>query len=46
MTGYYEPEIKAYKYKKKNTYPLYKMDINKYGETIFKSTRKKINKEL
>ena len=46
MTGYYEPEIKAYKYQKKNTYPLYKRDINKYGETIFKSTRKEINKGL
>ena len=44
MTGYYEPEIKAYKYQKKNTYPIYKMDIKKYGETIFKSTRKEINK--
>ncbi len=31
---------------KKNTYPLYKMDINKYGENIFKSTRKEINKGL
>ena len=46
MTGYYEPQIKAYKYHKKNTYPLYKMDIKKYGETIFKSTRKEINKGL
>ena len=46
MTGYYEPEIKAYKYEKKNTYPIYKMDINKYGETIFKSTRKEINNGL
>ncbi len=46
MTGYYEPEIKAYKYQKKNTYPIYKMDINKYGENIFKSTRKEINKGL
>ncbi len=46
MTGYYEPEIKAYKYKKKNTYPIYKMDIKKYGENIFKSTRKEINKGL
>ena len=46
MTGYYEPEIKAYKNKKKNTYPIYKMDINKYGETIFKSTRKEINQGL
>ncbi len=46
MTGYYEPEIKAYEYKKQNTYPIYKMDINKYGETIFKSTRKEINKGL
>ena len=46
MTGYYEPEIKAYKYKKKHTYPIYKMDINKYGENIFKSTRKEINKGL
>ena len=46
MTGYYEPEIKAYKYQKKNTYPLYKKDINKYGETIFSSTRKEINKGL
>ena len=44
MTGYYEPEIKAYKYKKKNTYPLYSMDIEKYGESIFQSTRKDINK--
>ena len=44
MTGYYEPEIKAYKYYKKNTYPIYKIDIEKYGETIFKSTRKEINK--
>ena len=46
MTGYYEPEIKAYRYQKKNTYPIYKMDINKYGETIFKGTRKEINKGL
>ena len=46
MTGYYEPEIKAYKYQKENTYPLYKMDIKKYGESIFKSTRKEINKGL
>ena len=46
MTGYYEPEIKAYKHKKKNTYPLYKMNIKKYGETIFKSTREEINKGL
>ena len=46
MTGYYEPEIKAYKYKRENSYPIYKMDINKYGETIFKSTRKEINKGL
>ena len=46
MTGYYEPEIKAYKYKKKNTYPIYKIDTNKYGETIFKSTRKEINNGL
>ena len=46
LTGYYEPEIKAYKYQKKNTYPIYKMDINKYGEAIFKSTRKEINKGL
>ena len=44
MTGYYEPEIKAYKYKKQNSYPIYKMDIKKYGETVFKSTRKEINK--
>ena len=29
MTGYYEPEIKAYKFKKQNTYPIYKMDIKK-----------------
>ena len=43
MTGYYEPEIKAYKQKKENTYPLYKMDIKKHGETVFKSTRKEIN---
>ncbi len=46
MTGYYEPEIKAFKYKKKNTYPIYRMDINKYGENLFKSTRKEINKGL
>ena len=46
MTGYYEPEIKAYKYQKQNTYPIYKMDIKKYGEAIFKSTRKKINAGL
>ena len=46
MTGYYEPEIKAYKYQKKNTYPLYKIDINKYGENIFNKTRKQINKGL
>ena len=43
MTGYYEPEIKAYKYQKQNAYPIYKIDIKKYGETIFKSTRKEIN---
>ncbi len=46
LTGYYEPEIKAYKYQKINTYPIYKMDIKKYGENIFKSTRKEINKGL
>ncbi len=46
MTGYYEPEIKAYKYQKQNTYPIYKMDIEKYGGTIFKSTRKEINAGL
>ena len=46
MTGYYEPEIKAYKYKKKDTYPIYTMDAEKYGDTIFKSTRKDINKGL
>ena len=46
LTGYYEPEIKAYKYQKKNTYPLYKMEIEKYGENIFKSSRKEINKGL
>tara|TARA_X000000950_G_scaffold269377_1_gene347939 strand:- start:349 stop:1260 length:912 start_codon:yes stop_codon:yes gene_type:complete len=46
MTGYYEPEIKAYKYHKKNTYPIYTMDIEKYGENIFKSTRREINNGL
>ena len=46
MTGYYEPEIKAYKYHKKNTYPIYTIDTEKYGENIFKSTRKEINKGL
>ena len=46
LTGYYEPEIKAYKYQKINTYPIYKIDIKKYGENIFKSTRKEINKGL
>ncbi|MEC8100498.1 MAG: MltA domain-containing protein [Pseudomonadota bacterium] len=44
MTGYYEPEVTAYKYKKENTYPLYKIDIKKYGETVFRSTRKEIKK--
>ena len=41
MTGYYEPEIKAYKYQKKNTYPIYKMDINKYGEDYFQKHEKR-----
>ena len=46
MTGYYEPEIKAYKFKEDNTYPIYTMDVEKYGEAIFKSTRSEINKGL
>jgi len=46
MTGYYEPEIKAYKYKKVNTYPIYTMNIEKYGKSIFNSTRKEINNGL
>ena len=46
MTGYYEPEIKAYKFKKDNAYPIYTMDVAKYGEAIFESTRREINKGL
>ena len=46
MTGYYEPEIKAYKYKKKKSYPIYTMNIEKYGKSIFNSTRKEINEGL
>ena len=46
MTGYYEPEVKAYKYKKKNTYPIYKIDRQKYGDTVFKHSRNKINKGI
>ena len=46
MTGYYEPEINAYEYEMKNTYPLYTMNIEKYGESIFRSSRNEINKGL
>ncbi len=46
MTGYYEPEVKSYRHKKENSYPIYKMDIKKYGENIFKSSRKAINKGI
>ncbi len=46
MTGYYEPEINAYEYEMKNTYPLYTMNIAKYGKSIFKSSRNEINKGL
>ena len=43
MTGYYEPEIKAYRHKRENAYPIYTMNVEKYGEAVFKSTRKEIN---
>ena len=46
MTGYYEPEVKAYRYAKKGTYPIYKIDNKKYGGGIFKNSRKKINEGL
>ena len=46
MTGYYEPEVKAYKYKKNNLYPIYRINKKKYGDTIFKSSRNKINKGI
>ncbi len=46
MTGYYEPEVKAYKYKKTDSYPIYKINKRKYGDTIFKSSRSKINKGI
>ena len=46
MTGYYEPEVKAYRYAKKGTYPIYKIDNKKYGKSIFKNSRKKINEGL
>ena len=46
MTGYYEPEVKAYKYKRKNLYPIYKINTKKFGNTIFKSSRNKINKGI
>ena len=44
MTGYYEPEIKAYKNYEEGRYPLYKIDIKEYDEALFKETRSTINK--
>ena len=46
MTGYYEPEVKAYKYKKNDSYPIYKINKKKYGDIIFKSSRNRINKGI
>ncbi len=46
MTGYYEPEIKAYRNEKANTYPIYTIKAEKYGKEIFKASRKEINKGL
>ena len=45
MTGYYEPEIKAYKYQKKNTYPIYKMDIKNMERLFSKAREKKLIKD-
>jgi membrane-bound lytic murein transglycosylase A len=46
MTGYYEPEIKAYNYKKSGTYPVYKINIEKHGKKIFNNSRMKINQGI
>ena len=46
MTGYYEPEIKAYRNEKANTYPIYTIKTEKYGKEIFKASRKEINNGL
>ena len=46
MTGYYEPEVKAYKHKKNDSYPIYKINKKKYGDNIFKSSRNTINKGI
>ena len=46
MTGYYEPEIIAYKYEKEDSYPIYTMNTEKYGEDIFNSSRHEINDGL
>ncbi|OUU62794.1 MAG: hypothetical protein CBC22_03180 [Alphaproteobacteria bacterium TMED62] len=46
MTGYYEPEVNAYNYKKNQSYPIYKINKQKYGDSIFKSPRNKINKGI
>ena len=46
MTGYYEPEVLAYKYKKKDSYPIYKINAKRYGQALFENTRKKINEGI
>ena len=42
MTGYYEPEIKAYRYEKEDSYPIYTMNTEKYGEDILKLVEMKL----
>ncbi len=43
MTGYYEPEIKAYKRFKKGSYPIYKNPAKYNFQELVKHSRKKIN---
>ena len=46
LTGYYEPELQAYRYPKKDSYPIYKINISKYGSKLFRKTRKEINEGI
>ena len=43
LTGYYEPEIKAYKRYKKGAYPIYKKNLKMYEKSFFNKSRKEIN---
>ncbi|MAJ24758.1 MAG: hypothetical protein CMP36_04540 [Rickettsiales bacterium] len=46
MTGYYEPEVIAYENYKHGSFPIFKIDVEKYGRAVFNSSRKKINKGI